>query len=559
MRAAPALTIALLIGPVAAGLAGTVAPALGYFPALGGTALSLAPVQAVFDAPGMGASVRLSLVTGLLATAMSLGITALILAGWSGTRSFRWIQALLSPLLSVPHAAAAFGLAFLIAPSGWIARALSPWLTGWGRPPDLLIVNDPMGLAMVAGLVVKEVPFLLLMAIAALPQTRPGQTRLVTASLGYTRLRGWFLITLPQLYARIRLPVYAVLAYSMSVVDVALILGPSTPAPLAVRVVEWMNDPDLSMRFQAAAGAVLQLALVLLALAMWRLLETGAAGWALRATGSGFRGRWSAAGRGLGLTLAALSICAVLGGLAGLAIWSLAGFWGFPDTFPGTLTTRHWMRHGPALPPVIGQTLLIAALATLAALVLVLACLQNEARRNQRKTATALWLLYLPLLIPQVAFLPGFQTWALVLDIDLGLGAVVLAHLVFVLPYVMLSLQDVFHAIDTRHLTVAASLGASPRAQFWRVRLPILLAPILTAAAVGFAVSVGQYLPTLLVGAGRIPTLTTEAVALASGGDRRVIGVYAIAQTAVVVAGFAIALIAPRIVWANRRTLRDTA
>ena len=41
---------------------------------------------------------------------------------------------------------------------------------------------------------------------------------------------------------------------------------------------------------------------------------------------------------------------------------------------------------------------------------------------------------------------------------------------------------------------------------------------ILTAAAVGFAVSVGQYLPTLLIGAGRLPTITTEAVALASGG-----------------------------------------
>jgi putative thiamine transport system permease protein len=46
-------------------------------------------------------------------------------------------------------------------------------------------------------------------------------------------------------------------------------------------------------------------------------------------------------------------------------------------------------------------------------------------------------------------------------------------------------------------------------------------ASLLAALAVGFAVSVAQYLPTLFVGAGRFNTVTTEAVTLASGGQRR--------------------------------------
>jgi putative thiamine transport system permease protein len=70
---------------------------------------------------------------------------------------------------------------------------------------------------------------------------------------------------------------------------------------------------------------------------------------------------------------------------------------------------------------------------------------------------------------------------------------------------------------------------------------------VLTAFAVGFAVSVGQYLPTLLVGGGRMPTLTTEAVALASGGDRRAIGVWSLAQTAAALVPFALALTLPRL------------
>jgi putative thiamine transport system permease protein len=85
----------------------------------------------------------------------------------------------------------------------------------------------------------------------------------------------------------------------------------------------------------------------------------------------------------------------------------------------------------------------------------------------------------------------------------------------------------------------------------------MLLRPVLTAAAVGFAVSVGQYLPTLLVGAGRVQTVTTEAVALASGGDRRVIGVYALVQTAAALAPFLLALALPRLLWRNRRGMQD--
>jgi putative thiamine transport system permease protein len=73
----------------------------------------------------------------------------------------------------------------------------------------------------------------------------------------------------------------------------------------------------------------------------------------------------------------------------------------------------------------------------------------------------------------------------------------------------------------------------------------LLLRPILIAAAVGFSVSVAQYLPTLFAGAGRLPTLTTEAVGLAAGADRRVIGVYAFAQAALPLVGFALALILP--------------
>ena len=120
-------------------------------------------------------------------------------------------------------------------------------------------------------------------------------------------------------------------------------------------------------------------------------------------------------------------------------------------------------------------------------------------------------------------------------------------HLLFVLPYVFLSLADPWRAFDPRYEQTALALGASHARSFWRIKLPMLRGPVAVAAAVGFSVSVAQYLPTLLAGAGRYATVTTEAVTLASGGNRRIIGVFAAVQTALPLLGFALAL------WLARR------
>ena len=552
---APVLVIGVLLVPVGAGLAGVLAPAFGWFPALGGEALTLAPWRELLAWPGLVASARLSLVTGLAATAISLALTMAICAAWSGTRAFAAVQHALSPLLSVPHAAAAFGLAFLIAPSGWISRALSPWATGWERPPDLLVTQDPWGLALIAGLVVKEVPFLLLMTLAALGQVDAPRAVLVARTQGYGRMTAWLKAVAPQIYPQIRLPVYAVLAYSASTVDVALILGPARPAPLAVEVLGWLADPDLALRFRAAAGALLQLALVAGALALWRGGEAAGRRWGLARIHAGRRGGADGPARALAMG-AALSIAAlVAAGLAGLAVWSVAGLWSFPDAWPDALSTRAWRRSAPGLGAAAAETALIGAAAVGIALALALACLEAEHRHGLRAGARALWLLYLPLLVPQATFLVGLQAVAVGAGADGSRAGVIAAHVVFVLPYVLLSLADPFRAWDARLALVAATLGAGPDRTLWRVRLPMLLRPVLTAAAVGFAVSVGQYLPTLLIGAGRVSTLTTEAVALASGGDRRLIGVHALAQAAMPLVGFALALSVPAIAHRRRRGL----
>ena len=88
-------------------------------------------------------------------------------------------------------------------------------------------------------------------------------------------------------------------------------------------------------------------------------------------------------------------------------------------------------------------------------------------------------------------------------------------------------------------------LGAGYWRILFKVRLPLLIKPVCQAAAVSVAVSVAQYLPTLLLGAGRHQTLAIELVTSFGGVDRRVIAALAVLQSLLPLVAFVAALIIP--------------
>ena len=554
----PGLTLAVFLAPVLAGLLGTLLPAFHYFPALGGEGFSLEPWRQLIDYPGIGAAVSRSLYTGFAASLISFAIVCLFTASTYGTKSFRMMRRWLGPFLSVPHTAVAVGFLFLFSPSGWIVRLLSPWATGWDRPGDLILAPDPLGISLIIALTLKEVPFLLLMMMGALNQIPARRTLAVARSLGYSPGEAWLKAVLPQIYGRMRLPLFAVIAFSVSVVDVPLILTPTTSPTLGTLILRWFNDPDLSQQFLAAAGASLQFLLVVAALAAWWGLERiiiWFGRWRIRAgnrqnpiTPAAF---WSTV---IGVLIAGGTAC-----MAVLALWSLTRRWRFPDSLPGDWTAMNWSRFAEQLTTPAVTTVVIGLIAAAIALLLTLGCLEAEKRHGIRPGTRALWLLYLPLLVPQTAFLFGAQVLLVVGGWDGSLIAVVWSHLLFVLPYMFLSLSESFRKLDDRYMRTALCLGASPGRVFWRIKMPMLLRPILVALAIGFAVSVAQYLPTIFAGAGRFTTLTTETVSLASGGDRRLTGLFAFLQAILPLAAFLAAIGLPGWLFRNRRGMKGEA
>ena len=84
-------------------------------------------------------------------------------------------------------------------------------------------------------------------------------------------------------------------------------------------------------------------------------------------------------------------------------------------------------------------------------------------------------------------------------------------------------------ARSTIDVAAARALAASKLSAWRRVKLPLLKAPLLTATAIGFAVSIAQFVPAQLIAAGRFSTLPMEAVTLASGGNRPLTAAFALA------------------------------
>lgn len=568
-----ALVLAGLVAPILAGLVQTARAAFGLMPAIGAETLSLAPWRRLAGLPGFASSLRLTLVTGFGATLLALLLAAGAVAALYGAEGRMRGQRLLAPFLAVPHAALAIGLAFVIAPSGWVVRGLGPGVTGWDRPPDLALVNDPWGGALILGMLLKEVPFLLLMMASALTQLPVRAELAVGRALGYGRAAVWARVILPQLYPLVRLPVYVVLAFSLSVVDMALILGPSNPPTLAVAVTRWFTAPDTALILPASAAALLQAVLVTGGIVLWAALERGVAllgrHW-LRRGGRGGAGR-------IGLWLAPLTVAVLmllaLAALLALVLWSLAWRWPYPLVLPDSWSLRGWADPAAGWGRALRNSATIGLATTTVSLALAIAWLEAEDRtarstarsttrpsaaprhtprgktygkaRYTPRTRWASALIWLPLLLPQIGFLYGLNVVFIRLGLSGGLAAVIWAQMLFVFPYVMIALTDPWRALDPRLIRTAAALGAGPTRRLIAVKLPLLARPLLTAAAVGFGVSVAQYLPTLFMGAGRIATLTTEAVTLASGADRRVVGVYAVLQAALPFAAYAAALAGP--------------
>ena len=496
--------------------------------------------------PQLPRALLLSLSSGVLSTALALAACLVLVTHLYATPLWQRLTRALGPMLALPHAAFAIGLALLLMPAGLLARLLAP-MAGWAAPPDWPTVNDPQGIGLTTVLVCKELPFLLWNAVALL--TRPDVALSLRrwlasgATLGYRADAVWWRVLWPLLLPRLAWPLLAVLAYGLTVVDLALIVGPASPPTLAVVAWQALQDGNAARNAEGAAAALL-LGAVLAALALvgtlagralLRLWQRSAVDGHRRAPSAHSGGAARALWRGL---LALYLLVAAL-----LVASSCVGVWTFPSLLPQAWALEAWqqVRASSAALTLSAGLGLVAALA---ALLLVLLWFEAAPAAWDRRVMP---LVLAPLVVPSLLLMAGLYTLSLPLRLDGTLTGLAWVHTLVTLPYVFVALAPAWRSFDRRFETTALALGRSRLAFWWRIKGPMLAAPIAAALAVGFAVSVAQYLPTQFIGAGRHATVTTEAVTLASGGQRHTAAAFAVLQALLPAIGFGLAT------WVGRR------
>lgn len=126
-----------------------------------------------------------------------------------------------------------------------------------------------------------------------------------------------------------------------------------------------------------------------------------------------------------------------------------------------------------------------------------------------RVSALIMAALTLPIMAPPlmlgVALLTYYTSW---LDVKLGLHTVILSHLVFTQPFVILVISARMAGFDHAAIDSARDLGASRLQAFIHVTLPIVRTSILGGTLVAMALSLDDFLVTFFTigGTNTLPT-----------------------------------------------------
>jgi spermidine/putrescine transport system permease protein len=152
---------------------------------------------------------------------------------------------------------------------------------------------------------------------------------------------------------------------------------------------------------------------------------------------------------------------------------------------------------GPAgLCDSLGLSLRIGVLATLLATVLGTLAAFAMARHRYRGRATTNVLVFLPMATPEVVMGSSLLTLFVSLQIPLGATTILIAHIMFCISFVIVTVKARIAGLDPRLEQAAMDLYANERQTFLRVTLPLVAPGILAAALLSFALSFDDYIIT---------------------------------------------------------------
>jgi spermidine/putrescine transport system permease protein len=223
----------------------------------------------------------------------------------------------------------------------------------------------------------------------------------------------------------------------------------------------------------------------------------------------------------------------------------------FNYTWQG-FTFDNWV-HWDAVPGLRGAleaSLEIAAISSVSATVLGALIALALVRYGFRGRGATNLLIFLPMSTPEIVLGASLLTLFLTMNVTTGFWTIVIAHIMFNISYVVVTVKARLVGFD-RHLEEAAmDLGANEWTTFWRVTMPLIAPGILAALLLTFALSVDDFVIT------NFNAGTTVTFPLFVWGAARAAVFPQINVVGTAIFAVAVSAMLANVVWQNRRARR---
>jgi spermidine/putrescine transport system permease protein len=153
-------------------------------------------------------------------------------------------------------------------------------------------------------------------------------------------------------------------------------------------------------------------------------------------------------------------------------------------------------------------------------------------------------LLYIPIVIPEIVMGISLLAFFSLTNVALGLTTIILAHVTFSIPYVVVVVKSRLDGFDKAIEEAAMDLGASHMQTFIKVTMPVIMPGIVAGALLAFTLSLDDVIISFFVAGPSCVTLPMRVFSMVRTGVTPEINAL---STIMVVVTLTVAVVAERI------------
>ena len=163
-------------------------------------------------------------------------------------------------------------------------------------------------------------------------------------------------------------------------------------------------------------------------------------------------------------------------------------------------------------------TILIAILASVIATIIGTISALAISQMNGKLKALILNINYLPVLNPDIVTGIALMSLFIFLNFNFGFVTMLLAHITFDIPYVILSVLPKLKQLPENTLDAATDLGATPLYTFWKVVIPQIKSGIFSGFLMAFTMSIDDFVISFFTTGPGVTNLSIEIYSMARRG-----------------------------------------